>query len=755
MEKVQTSWDIDDKLTKQLLEENILTSQQIEEALEFQKEKEKEGKKMLLQEVLVHLDLISSTDFLKFASRNNIKLKIGQILLYNEVIKESQLEEALTLQKSNSDKNIWEILVEELEYVTKEQLVKLLAKQHNIIRIKPEISYVDPGFFYRFSEEDMLEYKFMPYTLNVDEESKTCLILIENTDLDDIERIEEIVMQSFENSKHKDKIVIEFAYATGIEIEKFIKIAIKQEDIIRLSKKIELETPIQRKDKSLEIWKEFFYTNELMNIFTGILKNAIDSGASDIHIEPMIDKFMVRFRIDGVLIHHADFPLALNKKFIRSVKSTLGFKDSYKRDIILDERQKIYYKDINSFFDLRISVIPNMYGDRLAIRVLCQEDKVRDFQELGMDKNIIKKYSLICNMSDGIVISAGPTGTGKTTTLHSTLNYLNREDINIMTVEDPVEYTVQGISQTTIWWKENIKYNDVIKATLRQDPDILMFGEMRDKESAQAALTAWLTGHLLFSTIHANDSVSAIVRLYDMWIKPVLLGSTLVSIVWQRLVRKVCNNCKEEYVLENGQLEYFNNYIKWFKDFIWKTDKKFSRWKWCECCNNTGYKWRVWVFELLCVNEEIKQAVINQETAGYIEEAARKNGMVSIVEDGVHKAMQGITTLDEILRVAAKLQVPNDRRTIEEIEYLLEGDISNHDIHKSIYTLREDVEELEKWENSEGGLEDVDTRTELLNLVRKNEKLQQIVKNLESEKWLLVKTICDKDKIIEILEEKK
>ncbi len=750
MEEIQITWEIDKKLCELLLKEDIVTSQQIKEALEYQKNKEKRGQKLLLQEALVNLGFISSADFLKFASRNNIKLKIGQILLYNEIITSSQLEEALLLQRENPSKNLWQILVEDLSCITKEQLVKLLAKQYNMTRIKPEISYVDPDFFFRFSKEDILKYKFIPYALHIEDDKKTCLVLIGNVDSNDIEELEELVKGTFKKRWKKDNVKIEFAYATDVEIEKFVKMVIEQEEIIRLSKKLELETPTRRKDKSLEIWKEFVYTNKLMNIFTGILKNAIDLGASDIHIEPTIDKFIVRFRIDGVLVHHADFPLALNKKFIRSIKNTLCFKESYRSDIILDERQKIYYKDIDSLFDLRISVIPNMYGERLVIRVLCQEEKIREFQDLGMNTNIIKKYSLICNMSDGIIISAGPTWSGKTTTLHSTLNFLKKDDVNIMTVEDPVEYTVEWISQTTICGKENIKYNEVIKATLRQDPDILMFGEMRDKESAKAALTAGLTGHLLFSTIHANDSVSAIVRLYDMGIKPVLLGSTLVSIVWQRLVRKVCDDCKEEYQPKDEQLEYFNNYIKWFKNFIKEKNHTFVRGKWCKSCNYTGYKWRIWIFELLSINEEVKQAVINEKTAGEIEQIARNNGMVSIVEDGIYKVINGITTLDEISRVAIKLQIPAKKRTIEEIEYLLEWDVSNHDIHKSIYTIKK-----EKKDKSDEKISEKSVWRELEVLIRENERLQQIIKWLESEKTLLMKTICDKDKIIKVLEERK
>lgn len=451
---------------------------------------------------------------------------------------------------------------------------------------------------------------------------------------------------------------------------------------MRYSHKLNVED--YNNDNILRIWRDIQHNNENLNILSKIILDAIDLWASDIHYEPMLTKIRVRYRIDWILNLHNELPNSLKKPFMRSIKNIFRFKDWHIDWLRFDEKINVKNEDNDTLYDLRISILPMVYWDKMVIRILKPNQEVLDFSELWMNKNILKKYLLICWMSDWIIIVTWPTWSGKTTTLHTTLNYLNKDDINIVTVEDPIEYTIDWVNQMNAWWRYNLSYSEVIKSTLRQDPDILFFWEMRDKESAEATLTAWQTWHLLFSTLHTSDAISAISRLFDMWIKPFLLWSTLVSIIWQRLIRKVCSNCQVDYLPNNNILEYFNLYIKDFEKYIEDNNIKFKKWCWCEKCNFTWYKWRIWIFEILWINETIKRLVLNQETSDEIEKNARQLWMVSMIEDWILKVIKWETTMEEVLRVFTKFQIPKEKRTIDEIKFLLDWDISEKDLYKEI-----------------------------------------------------------------------
>lgn len=367
-----------------------------------------------------------------------------------------------------------------------------------------------------------------------------------------------------------------------------------------------------KKDDVFKIGKKLFSSqNQNLNMFAEILMRSIDLRASDIHIEPMRDKVRVRIRVDGILLPLMYLPLSVKEYFIQGLKHVFHFKDAFKRDQIFDGRKSIHYVDKNTFADLRFSVMPYVNGEKLVTRILIQNEKIPSLGELGIHKNIARKYELICSMANGIVIVTGPTGSGKTTTLHSTLASLNTSEVNIVTIENPPEYVLPGANQINAGGHFELPFPEVLKGVLRQDPDVIMFGEMRDKDSAEAALTAGLTGHLLFSTLHTNDAVSAITRLIDMGIKPFLLGSTLVSILGQRLVRKICTHCKTPQEPDQKDLSYFKRFIAGVDDYIKKHDTKFYHGKGCKECNHTGFNGRLTIVELFCVNEELKVSVLS------------------------------------------------------------------------------------------------------------------------------------------------
>jgi len=771
IQEKNSNWKTE-KLGILLLRDCLITEKQLQEALNTQREKRDRWQKTLLGEVLINLWFIERNEFFKFLSRHNIDLDIGQLFLYNKKITEEQLEKALEISKLSPDRELEEVLIEDLKAITQEDLNLVLAQKYNIVRMKPNVSYLDPDLFNEFKEVHMKKLEFIPYQRVVETKNgiwstkETWIILISNTDERVIKLVESLIKNVFEESdlinnnlkkqknKSNSKLNIEFCYAPKEELDTFLEQIKEQKWLLNLSQTAK-ERQLKEEEKDvLVIGSNTEQKNEIITQFAKILKNAIDKDASDIHIEPMEQKLRIRFRIDGVLIHHADLPWALNYQFVKWLKSSFNFQDSHVDGVTVDDRQRIYYRDLDTFFDLRASIMPITNGDKMTIRILRQHQNVPSTSDLGMTKNIKRKYDIITSLSNGVILSTWPTGSGKSTTIHSTLSGLNKEWINIITVEDPVEYTVNGVNQTNVWKNTKISYNDAIKSALRQDPDILMFGEMRDQESAEAALTAGLTWHLLFSTLHSNDAVSAIVRLLDMWIKSHLLWTTLMSVIGQRLARKVCTECKEEYTPKKATMDYYKNYIENFEEDIKKKEIKFYKWKWCECCNNTGYKWRVWIYELLCVNNELKKAVLNESTALEIESIARKNGMTSLAEDGLFKALQWITTMEEVLRVTTKMEMPSEKRTIDELSYILDGDMSGEEINKAVFysdtestdnkNLVMEANKLTFEEQSNNPImlaERERLKEELSTQIQENKKLQELLTKFEISQATLKKDV--------------
>jgi type IV pilus assembly protein PilB len=327
----------------------------------------------------------------------------------------------------------------------------------------------------------------------------------------------------------------------------------------------------------------------------------------------------------------------------------------------------------------------------MVIRLLVQGKQVPSFEDLGMSKNLMRRYEKLCAMSSGIIIVTGPTGSGKTTTLFSTLDSLNDDAKNITTVEDPPEYMIHGVNQVKVESRvkagekqTGITFPDAIKSILRQDPDIIMLGEIRDEESAEVAVTASLTGHLVFSTLHTNSAIACIPRFLDLKIKPSLLSSTLLGVVAQRLVRKTCTECKKQVRPNERHVNFLAKFIKDLEKDIQSGKIKFFRGKGCPDCNYTGFKGRLAILELLSVNDEVSDAILRGDSVKEIENIARQKYMTSIIEDGFLKVAQGLTSIDEMLDKISSLKVPEKPRSYDQIYHLLEADISDSEIMASI-----------------------------------------------------------------------
>ena len=376
-----------------------------------------------------------------------------------------------------------------------------------------------------------------------------------------------------------------------------------------------------------------------------MLSQAVKARASDIHIEPYQNRIKIRYRVDGVLYDMLSPPKHIQSTLISRIKVMARLNIAEKR-LPQDGRIEIKIGDKN--VDIRVSTIPTAFGERVVLRLLDKANVLLKLSDLGMSEQRLKIFNELITSAHGIILVTGPTGSGKTTTLYAALSSLNNPDINIITIEDPIEYQIEGIGQIQVNPKINITFANGLRSIVRQDPDVILVGEIRDLETAEIAIQAALTGHLVFSTLHTNDSASAVTRLIDMGIEPFLVTSSVIGILAQRLVRNVCNECKEEYIPDEESLENIGITPEMF------SGKKICKGKGCQDCLNTGYKGRTGIFEFMILDDAIKSLILKTSDSNAIKKKAVNQGMVTLRQDGALKVLNGITTVEEILRITQK-----------------------------------------------------------------------------------------------------
>lgn len=384
---------------------------------------------------------------------------------------------------------------------------------------------------------------------------------------------------------------------------------------------------------------------------------ALDLRSSDIHIEPLQHYVRIRYRIDGVLRKIVEYPTNLHPAVVSRVKIMSNLKIDEQR-LPQDGRADVTTKDGRGM-DLRVSTLPTVNGEKIVMRIQDKSRKIPDLQELGISGMSLKNLEAAMKSPNGIIINTGPTGSGKTTTLYSCLTKLNTVDVNILTIEDPVEIQLDGLNQSQVHHDINYDFASGMRTALRQDPNIIMVGEIRDKETANTAIEASLTGHLVFSTLHTNSAVESITRLINMGIEPYLLNSTIELIIAQRLVRKVCEKCKKPAETSPELLELVKRALSRLHaegeiDPALIQGMQFYQAVGCAECGNVGYIGRVGLYEVFRMNNELRKIIGSNGSMLDIEEAALKNGMVTLEQAGIIKALQGVTTLDEVYRVARK-----------------------------------------------------------------------------------------------------
>ena len=383
----------------------------------------------------------------------------------------------------------------------------------------------------------------------------------------------------------------------------------------------------------------------IIRLVNSLLFRAAKERASDIHVEPMERELLVRFRIDGALQEIIKPPKRYQNSILSRVKIMAQLNIAEKR---LPQDGRIRIKLAGRDIDLRVSTIPCSYGERIVMRLLDKSATLLDLSEIGMGGQTLVQVDSVIHRAHGIILVTGPTGSGKTTTLYGALSRINTSDLNILTVEDPVEYQLPGIGQMQTNPKIGLTFASGLRSFLRQDPDVIMVGEIRDKETAEIAIQASLTGHLVFSTVHTNDSAGAITRLVDMGIEPFLVASSLMAILAQRLVRRLCQDCRTQYTPTREELrEVGLSPERLAEEGVTQLFKSQG----CAACNRNGYRGRTGIYELMMVDEEIRQLVLKNVDSGTIKKSAVKKGMSTLLEDGARKVIAGETTIAEVLNV--------------------------------------------------------------------------------------------------------
>lgn len=550
--------------------------------------------------------------------------KIGDMLIDQGLITDAQLKEALEEQRITGEK-LGEIIVNK-GWLTHEEFDRALSVQTGITTFDLQGYIIEPDVIKLVPEDMSRKYKLIPVflvdnNLTVAMTNPTNVFIIDELHRKTGYTIEPVLANEIEIRSAQDQ----YYGASGT----------LQEIIASIDK-----TKLSEGDKLGE-------EAPIIKIVNLLILRAIQERASDIHIEPE-EKFLgVRYRIDGILYRRSPLPKDLQPAISSRVKIMAGLDIAEKR---LPQDGRILMKIGNKDIDFRVSTCPIIHGENIVLRILDKSNLTLGMEHLGFPAPELKRFEEVISQPYGIVLVTGPTGSGKTTTLYSALQRLNKEDVNIMTVEDPVEYQFARIRQVPINPKAGMTFVTVLRSFLRQDPNIIMVGEIRDLETAEIAVQAALTGHLVFSTLHTNDSPTAFTRLSDMGVQPFLISSSLLGIVAQRLMRKVCERCKEEYVPSDDILETMG-----IKDTV-PPGTKFARGRGCKICNMTGSKGRTGIYELLKVTPAIQRAALKKASADEIREIAKKEGMRTLREAAIDKLIAGLTTLEEVMRVTMEGQ---------------------------------------------------------------------------------------------------
>ena len=560
---------------------------------------------------------------------------LADILFANGVLEQKRAEQVklAEIQTGKSQEDI----IKDQNLVNDEQLVIAKAQLYNIPFVDISSTPSSPEAMAVLPQEVATRFKVYPVSL--DRASKTMVLaMADPLDLTAIEFIEQ-----------KTGMRIKPHAATAEKIEEFVATRYATSLSQEVTEALKEVAPDKQVGATLELSKTGFIREEkVAEIVTRVLDFAVRSRASDVHIEPQEKSTRVRYRIDGILQEKLTVPRALHEALISRIKILSGMKIDEKR---IPQDGRFNFQDSGEEVDLRVSCLPTTWGEKIVMRLLKKTGGVPDLPELGLRGRALKNLEDTILRPHGIIIVCGPTGSGKTTTLYSVIQRINTPKVNIITLEDPIEYKVSGVNQVQVNTGAGLTFASGLRSFLRQDPNIILVGEIRDSETAELAIQASLTGHLVFSTLHTNDAAGAAPRLLDMGAEPYLLASSLSAMAAQRVVRRIHEPCKVNYEPEPKVIEEMKTVL----GSLWPQNQqtvKVYKGKGCEECGNSGYYGRVAIFEVLPVTEKISRLILERSAASSVEKQAREEGMITMKQDGYLKVIEGITTVDEVLRVA-------------------------------------------------------------------------------------------------------
>ncbi len=554
--------------------------------------------------------------------------KFGELLFHKGILSKAQLLEVFNFKKHNNEE-LTQIIINK-GFAEEEDVIDCLAEVLNIPFVQLHDYKVDPAVLELVPKELSLKHKVFP-VFKI--ENSLTIAMVNPGDVQAIDRLHRETGFEIEPAVSLERDVmkaIETHYEGAKELDSSLDEVIQD---------IQNEKPKEEETTSAEKLKQLSAETPVVKLVNLVLSQAIMERASDIHIEPEEKTLQVRYRVDGILHDSLTPPKHLQAAIISRIK-ILADLDIAESRIPQDGRFQILINGRE--IDFRVSTLPTVYGENIVLRILDKSSLMLNLEDLGIEEEGYKKLQEMISSSYGVILVSGPTGSGKTTTLYSILHTLNTPAQNIITVEDPVEYRLQRIRQAQVNVKAGLTFATGLRAILRQDPDILMVGEIRDAETAKIAIEAALTGHLVLSTIHTNDAPGGLTRLTEMGIEPFLSASATLGIIAQRLVRKLCDNCKVPYKATASRLSQLR---------LTNKDVKFYRAEGCFQCRNTGYKGRNGIYEIMAVGEEIRELTLNGASADQIKRAAIKNGMRNLRHDGLRQTMKGITSVEEVLRV--------------------------------------------------------------------------------------------------------
>ena len=558
---------------------------------------------------------------------------VDQLLLERGQITEEQLDQARKVQQQTPGKTLAQVLLT-MNAATEAQILSALAETMGIPFETPQKADIDPRAFELLSPDYIRKQFVLPLRF----EDEDCKILVVGmSDPNNVFLYDEV--------RRRTKKTVKFVACAAVDINRVVELLTanmmdtRVDDILKDVKEEDVQIVKEETEETADLAK-MGNESPIIRFVNHLITDAIKQGASDIHIEPKEKALKIRYRIDGILFEAMNPPHQMTPAVISRLKIMSNLDISERR---LPQDGRIRAMVNGRKIDLRLSTLPTAFGEKCVMRILDNRSISVPLEALGFSEKALETWKLMIDQPHGIILVTGPTGSGKTTTLYSSLRVMDGNKLNISTVEDPIEYQLAAANQVQVHDKIGMSFSAALRSLLRQDPDVVMLGEIRDAETARIAVQAALTGHLVLSTLHTNDAPSSVTRLINIGVEPYLISSAVNAILAQRLVRKICQQCKEEFVPTQEHRMFLSQ-----QGFA---HEKTWRGKGCDRCRKTGYSGRLGIYELLIMDDSLRDMVTANPDVIRLRKACRERGLVTLREDGFEKVTKGLTTVDEILRV--------------------------------------------------------------------------------------------------------